>query len=79
MQFHQIEHILKSHLGIHRMSHWTDGRIEVHTCVTWFLQKVNKHRTQLFENDLRAVLNKMQVSLVKNGEKAVLHPSGSCC
>lgn len=79
-QLYQIEHsfrTLKSHLEIRPMFHWTDSRIEGHICMcyiafamqNWVLQKVNKRKTQLSENSLRAILNKMQVSLVKNGEK----------
>lgn len=79
-QLYQIEHsfrTLKSHLEIRPMFHWTDARIEGHICMcymafalqNWVLQKVNKQKKRFTENTLRKCLDKMQLSLVKNGDK----------
>lgn len=79
-QLYQIEHsfrTLKSHLEIRPMFHWTDTRIEGHICMcymafalqNWVLQKINKQKKKFTENTLRKYLDKMQLSLVKNGDK----------
>jgi transposase len=80
-QLYRIEHsfrTLKSHLEIRPMFHWTDKRIEGHICLcyiafalqNWVLKKVNKTKNILSEKSLRDILDKMQLSHIKNKENA---------
>lgn len=81
---YKIEHAFrtfKSHLETRPMFHWTDKRIEGHICLCYIafalqnfvLQKVNMEKPVLTEKSLRAVLDKMQVSLLNhNGEEIYL-------
>jgi len=83
-QLFKIEHsfrTFKSHLETRPMFHWTDRRIEGHICLCYIafalqntlLQKVNKSRHPLSEQQLRETLDKMQLSLVENqGQKSYL-------
>lgn len=79
-QLYKIEHSfrsLKSHLEVRPMFHWTDTRIRGHICMcyiaytlqTYVLNKINKSKKHISEKILRATLNKMQVSLIKNKGK----------
>jgi transposase len=73
----QIEHSFrtyKSHLETRPMFHWTDKRIEGHMCLcyiaytmlTYVQNKLKAANHTLSENQIKASLDSMQVSLVKN-------------
>ncbi len=79
-RLYKIEHsfrTLKSHLEIRPMFHWTDSRIEGHICMcyiafalqNWVLSRVNAKKQLISEKELRDVLDKMQLSLLKSGDK----------
>ncbi len=59
------------------MFHWTDRRIAGHICMcyiafalqNWVLSRVNGKKQLVTEKDLRDVLDKMQLSLLKSGER----------
>lgn len=74
----QIEHsfrTFKSYLETRPMFHWTDKRIEGHLCLCYIayallnnlLQRIKKY--QITEKQLRMILNKMQVSLIKQAKE----------
>lgn len=77
---YQIEHsfrTFKGYLETRPMFHWTDKRIEGHICLCYIaysllnhLQlRLTKKGTPLTEQAIRDHLNKMQLSLVKQGDK----------
>lgn len=79
-QLFKIEHTFrtfKSHLEMRPMFHWTDTRIEGHVCLCYIaftlqnyvLQKAKARNLPLTENQLRATLDKMQVSLIEHNGK----------
>ena len=79
-RLYKIEHAfrtLKSHLEVRPMFHWTDNRIKGHICMcyiafalqNWVLRKVNRKNMVITEKGLREMLDKMQLSLLKSGEK----------
>lgn len=79
-QLFKIEHTFrtfKSHLEMRPMFHWTDTRIEGHVCLCYIaftlqnyvLQKAKALQQPLTENQLRATLDKMQVSLIEHSDK----------
>lgn len=74
---YQIEHsfrTFKTHLETRPMFHWTDKRIEGHICLcyiaytmlTHIQNKLKKGNINLSENQIRKVLDHMQVSLIRN-------------
>jgi len=78
-QLYKIEQsfrTFKSHLEVRPMFHWTDSRIKGHICLCYMaytlqmyvLNKVNKNKKHITEQTLRATLDKMQVSLIKNNK-----------
>lgn len=76
-QLYKIEHTFrtfKSHLEVRPMFHWTDKRIKGHICLCYIaftllnyvLQKANAKKKCITETGLRAILDKMQLSLVEH-------------
>jgi transposase len=66
----------KSHLEIRPMFHWTDKRIEGHICMCYIaftMQNwvLNMTKRKLTESNLRATLDKMQLSLIQNEDKQI--------
>lgn len=81
-QLFKIEHTFrtfKSHLEMRPMFHWTDKRIEGHICLCYIAytllnyvqQKVQLGKTPISENQLREMLDHMQVSLMKHNDQEV--------
>ena len=83
-QLYRIEHsfrTMKSHLEVRPMYHWTDSRIEGHICMcymafslqNWVLLKANtnKKKEKFTERKIRAIMSKMQVSLIQNNEDLI--------
>jgi transposase len=79
-QLFKIEHTFrtfKSHLEMRPMFHWTDTRIEGHVCLCYIaftlqnaiLQKAKARKNPLSENQLRSLLDKMQVSLIRHNDR----------
>lgn len=77
---YQVEHAFrtfKSYLETRPMFHWTDQRIEGHLCLCYmaytmqiFIQnQLKKNNTPLTEDNIRRTLDKMQLSLVKQGNE----------
>jgi transposase len=87
-QLYKIEHsfrTFKSHLETRPMFHWTDKRIEGHICLCYIafalqnyvLQKANKDKSIYTESNLRKILDKMQVSLLKHNNEEIYVRSAS--
>ncbi|MBA3757096.1 MAG: IS1634 family transposase [Nitrosomonas sp.] len=81
-QLYKIEHTFrtfKSHLETRPMFHWTDKRIQGHICLCYIaytllnfvLQKVNDEKKVITQNSLRAILDQMQLSLIKHNVEQV--------
>jgi len=77
---YQVEHAFrtfKSYLETRPMFHWTDQRIEGHLCLCYmaysiqiYLQnQLKKNNTNLTEDHIRSTMDKMQLSLVKQGNQ----------
>lgn len=77
---YQVEHAFrtfKSYLETRPMFHWTDQRIEGHLCLCYmaysiqiYLQnQLKKNNTPLTEDHIRSAMDKMQLSLVKQGNQ----------
>lgn len=77
---YQVEHAFrtfKSYLETRPMFHWTDQRIEGHLCLCYiaytfqiFIQnQLKKNNTPLTEDQIRTTIDKMQLSLVKQGNQ----------
>ena len=78
-QLYQIEHsfrTFKSYLETRPMFHWTDKRIQGHICLCYIaygllnqLQlRLKEKGTPMSENEIRETLDKMQVSLIQQGD-----------
>ena len=78
-QLYQIEHsfrTFKSYLETRPMFHWNDKRIQGHICLCYMaygmlnqLQlRLSKQGTPMSENQIRETLDKMQVSLIRQGD-----------
>jgi transposase len=76
----QIEHsfrTFKSYLETRPMFHWTDERIAGHICLCYIAYallnclklKLEKKRTPMSEGQIRKVLDKMQVSLIRQKDQ----------
>lgn len=73
-QIEQTFRTFKSHLETRPMFHWTDTRIQGHICLCYIAyalqnqlqQKLLKAGMQRSEQQIREILDKMQVSLVKH-------------
>lgn len=81
-QLYRIEHAFrtfKSHLETRPMYHWNDKRIEGHICLCYIayallnrtLLKLEASGVKMSENQLRKLLDKMQLSLVEHEGKKV--------
>ncbi len=81
-QLFKIEHTFrsfKSHFEMRPMFHWTDKRIEGHICLCYIaytlqhyvLEKLDTFPIPMTENILRAMLDKMQVSLLNHNNEKV--------
>jgi transposase len=77
---YQVEHAFrtfKSYLETRPMFHWTDQRIEGHLCLCYiaytfqiFIQnQLKKNNTPLTEDHIRATIDRMQLSLVEQGNQ----------
>ena len=88
-QLYKIEHsfrTFKSYLETRPMFHWTQSRIEGHLCLCYIAftllnylrNTLAKKGHSLSENEIRKVVNKMQLSLVeKDGEEYYLRSNNS--
>jgi transposase len=79
-QLYRIEHTFrtfKSHLETRPMYHWTDNRIRGHICLCYMaytllnrtLLKLENSELKISENQLRKLLDKMQLSLLEHDGK----------
>ena len=79
-QLYRIEHTFrtfKSHLETRPMYHWTDNRIRGHICLCYMaytllnrtLLKLENAELKISENQLRKLLDKMQLSLLEHDGK----------
>jgi transposase len=78
-QLYKIEHTFrtfKSYLETRPMFHWTEHRIEGHLCLCYICftllnylqQELRKSGRQMSETRLREITEKLQLSLIKQGE-----------
>lgn len=81
-QLYKIEHTFrtfKSHLEMRPMFHWNDKRIKGHICMCYIaftllnytLMALEKSKNNLSENQLRKILDSMQVSLIEQEGKQI--------
>ena len=79
-QLYKIEQTFrsfKSHLETRPMFHWADKRIEGHICLCYIaftmlnnvILTLEKQKMHISEDILRKMLDKMQVSLLRNGDQ----------
>lgn len=76
-QIEQTFRTFKSYLEIRPMFHWTDKRIEGHICLCYMAYallnqmklRLGKAKMKTTENQLRRLIDKMQLSLVKQKDK----------
>ena len=76
-QIEQTFRTFKSYLEIRPMFHWTDKRIQGHICLCYIAYallnqmklRLEKSKMKITENQLRKLIDKMQLSLVKQKDK----------
>lgn len=76
-QIEQTFRTFKSYLEIRPMFHWTDTRIQGHICLCYIAYallnqmklRLEKAKMKMTENQLRKLIDKMQLSLVKQRDK----------
>lgn len=76
-QIEQTFRTFKSHLETRPMFHWTDKRIQGHICLCYIAYallnqiklRLERAKMKISEQQLRKLIDKMQVSLVRQGDK----------